>query len=113
MSALPERFGLYVLVLCLVLALMCVVVGTVLLVRSALRLKRHFESYGDLPLGKTLELTQARIDAALQRADSIPSTLRRAHAALTEMETAGGNMRLDFSSVGLLVRAAGAVFNGR
>lgn len=113
MSALPERFGLYVLAVCLFLALLSVVLGTISLVRSALRLKRHFSTYGDLPLGKTLELTQARIDAALQRADSIPGTLRRAHAALVEMETAGDSMRVEFSSVGLLLRAAGAVFNGR
>jgi len=105
--------GLIVLAACLLLAAGLVVLGILRIVRSGLVLKKHLESYGDLPLGETLALTEARLALAARRADTIPELLGRAHAALVQMDEARDKLREDFSSVSTVLRLAGALLGGR
>jgi hypothetical protein len=105
--------GVIVLAACVLLALGLVALGVLRIVRSGLVLKKHLESYGDLPLGKTFALTEARLTVAARRADTIPELLGRVHAALTQMDEARDQLREDFSSVSTVLRFAGALLGGR
>jgi hypothetical protein len=108
-----ELASLSVLVLGFVAAIALVVAGAGRVVRDAKRLQRHVESYRSLPLGKTIELTQARVAYAARRADTIPSLIARAHAAITQIEEARVRLTNNASSVALWVRVAGSILGGR
>jgi ABC-type transporter Mla subunit MlaD len=86
--AVPEHFDLYVIGGGALLALLLVVVGILQLAARARALRKRIEGYGDLPLQKTLELTQARLGIASRSVDAVPTLIARAKQALAEINDA-------------------------
>ena len=109
----PDHAGLYVLAACLLLSLGLIAVGIFRLVRGVLGFVRHVEGYGDLPLWKVLEVTEARVGFALGRFDTLPSLITRIETALTELAIARDRLRAGLASVSSTLGAIGSLFGGR
>ena len=86
--AVPEHFDLYVIGGGALLALVFVVAGVLQLAARARALRKRLEAYGDLPLQRTIALTEARLAIAQRSVGAVPDLIERAKQALTDFQQA-------------------------
>ncbi len=103
----PGGAGLYGLAAGVVIGLLFALAGIIGLVRRAKLLRKHLDSYADLPLWSELELAQARIDIAERALSGVPSLQLRALRAVRDIEDARDRIRTSLftlsAGVGLLL----------
>ena len=101
--------GLIALIVCVLVALLCVGFGGFRVATHVARLKKRLGGYEELPILELARATQRRVSAAERRVDSVPSLLARADAALEELGLARERLGVAGKTAVATIRALPAI----